>query len=404
METEKKINVALLKQKSQEEIGVFFNDLIRKKQLHVDDELVMLKMAPMSTVQSYVKLYNFSSEKSEIEFIKRAPIKLRKSYIDYYGLYWKTQKYVIDHNLSEIAYDFMLTRRFDDELYLITSKQGGIIHAYIKIYTLKETLVLQLVNYENENMICSYINNLHYISDNVKNEIVRQKKYSAFFHLMRIFREKFYELSPSATNYQQLIAEKLADYYLPVSLQIELINNWDKNFADSLMRSIPLVPEVQRLIFKNKIDADMLLVHTSSLYGKANYCFEADEEEQLFNILVKKGYENSLTSVRLKNEETFFQIASSNAIRKYFLKFWPTDEGQLVIMKRRNPSLVKELINLCTPDHGLCWEAEVLMVKIYNEDVLNAYISFHTLCSEALEILKKKKPEIHNFYFTKHQF
>ena len=73
-------------------------------------------------------------------------------------------------------------------------------------------------------------------------------------------------------------------------------------------------------------------------------------------------------------------------------------------MKRRNPSLVKELINLCTPDHGLCWEAEVLMVKIYNEDVLNAYISFHTLCSEALEILKKKKPEIHNFYFTKHQF
>ena len=148
----------------------------------------------------------------------------------------------------------------------------------------------------------------------------------------------------------------------------------------------------------------MLLVHTSSLYGKANYCFEADEEEKLFNILVKKGYENSLTSVRLKNEETFFQIASSNAIRKYFLKFWPTDEGQLVIMKRRNPSLVKELINLCTPDHGLCWEAEVLMVKIYNEDVLNAYISFHTLCSEALEILKKKKPEIHNFYFTKHQF
>ena len=404
MNAEKKINVSLLKQKSPEEIEVFFNDLIRKKQLHVDDELVMLKIAPMSSTSNYIRLYRFSSAISEIEFIKRAPIKLKRYYIGYYGLRWETQKYVIDNDLFEVAQEFMLTRRFDDESYLVTQHKGEIIHAYTQIYALKEELVLQLVNYENENLLCNYINKRHYISDAVKTEIVRQKKYSAFSCLMRVFREQFYELCSSATNYQELIAERLADFYLPVSLQTELISNWNMKFAEPLMRSIPFVPEVQRLIFKSRINPDMLLVHTSSLYGKANYCFEAEEEEKLFNILVKKGYEDSLTSVRLKNEAVFFQIASSNAIRKYFLKFWPTDEGQLVIMKRNNPSLVKELICRCTPDHGLCWEAEVLMVKIYGEDVINAYISFHSLCSEALEILKNKKPDTYNYYFSMHQF
>ena len=57
----------------------------------------------------------------------------------------------------------------------------------------------------------------------------------------------------------------------------------------------------------------------------------------------------------------------------------------MATVNRGNGELISELISRYSPEHGMCWQAEVAMVELGAMDAVRQYISFHTMCWQALE-------------------
>lgn len=395
--------ITLIERNSVQELKDYFADMSAETPLDSHEEMVLLEHFLPEAVKSYINRFRLS-EKAEVAFIEKAPIDLRKTYINYYGLRWNTQKHIIDTNLCEVADDFMQLRRFDDDAYLLEHASVNILRSYVSLYVLEgDKLVISLLNHENPSLIKGYISKGRFISEAVQKEIIDQKNDEAFSALMYRFYNKFKRLSRKTTDCKALM-KQLADVALSEELQLRVVRVFDRMMLEILLKTTPLAPSVQELLFLYNVDAHWLKLHVTSLYGRGGYRFEAENEKKLFKVLINKDLDECLTTFRHCDDVTFVKLASEKAVEKYLQDYWLTDDGQVALMQRHNTKLAKTLISRYSPEHGLCWQAEVELAKDYGSDVLKEYISFHSMCREALEILEKRKPEMFSFYFTKHQY
>ena len=403
MEEKEKI-ISLIERNSVDELEAYFSDVSHERPLDYHEEMVLLEHFSAVAVKSYINRFKFSVP-AEAMFVKKATRELCQTYINYYGLHQDTQKYVIDNNLVEVAQDYMLMRRFWDDDYLLDHGSGDIIRNYIMLNSFEtDDQVMKLLNHKSKSLFHSYVTKGRYISERVKTEVVKTKNAHAFTAIMLRFNKKYNSVCAKTTDWQRLMKENLADCYLPEHLQVEVLESFDRYMTEVLLRNTPLLPSAQKLLFKYNFDAEWLKVHATCLYGKGGYRFGEAEEIALFKALAVKEYDVCLTETRLTDDTDFICFGSSKAVRLYVQKFWLSDDAQIALLMRKQPSLAKEFISRFTPEHGMCWQAEVKLVKLHNADVIRSYISFHTMCYEALQELKETKPELYEYYFTLHEY
>ena len=84
--------------------------------------------------------------------------------------------------------------------------------------------------------------------------------------------------------------------------------------------------------------------------------------------------------------------------------YWLSDDAQVALINRGNGELIKELISRYSPEHGMCWQAEVELVKLGAMEAVRQYIAFHSMCWEALSLLKENFPAVAEEYYAKHPY
>ena len=52
----------------------------------------------------------------------------------------------------------------------------------------------------------------------------------------------------------------------------------------------------------------------------------------------------------------------------------------------------------------MCWQAEVELVKLGATEAVRQYIAFHSMCWEALSLLKENFPAVAEEYYAKHPY
>jgi hypothetical protein len=171
-----------------------------------------------------------------------------------------------------------------------------------------------------------------------------------------------------------------------------------------MLETTPLYPEVQRELFVRNYDLHWIKLHATHMYGKAGYRFEPELEAQMFRMLASSNMDEFLSNVRLSDDVTFVTCASFNAIEKYIKERWLSDDAQVALINRGNGDIIRTLMSRYTPEHGLCWQAEVALVKLGSLELIKSYISFHTMCREALDRLRQYSEETFRYYFTLHPY
>lgn len=395
--------ISLIERKCVDELKAYFESASGQPPLDVHEEMVLLEHFSPDAVKSYINRFRFS-EKAEVVFVTKSPRELCQIYINYYGLRDNTQKYIIDKDMVDVASDFMLMRRFWDDEYLIDNASTRILRPYILENALEsDALVRKLFYHENKGLFASYVSRGRFISEDIKCEIVDARDDKAFQAIMYRFYNKFKRLARKSDNWQKLIKSKMVDYALSDELQLSVIRSFDRFMLEILLKTTPLCEEAQNLLFFYNTDVQWFKLHVSVMYGMAGYRFSEANEPKLFKVLAQKNLDDCLTSFRLRDDVSFINIASSEAVSKYIKDFWLTDDAQVALIKRGDNKLIKELISRYSPEHGMCWQAEVEMVRKCNDDVIKSYVSFHTMCREALDILKNKnRKKIIEYYYSLH--
>jgi hypothetical protein len=175
-------------------------------------------------------------------------------------------------------------------------------------------------------------------------------------------------------------------------------------FIELLLRTTPLSVKAQDYLFEHDFDASWFKIHVENLYCVGGYRFEGENEAKLFKVLAKKNLDDCLTELRQPDDVSFVKFASVEAVRKYIKNFWLTDDAQVALIEGANGTIIKELLSRYSPEHGICWQAEVALVNLNSATLIDFYISFHSMCWDALEILKERNPELHKKYYTLHRY
>lgn len=397
--------ISLIERECVDELKAYFESVSGQPPLDVHEEMVLLEHFSFDAVKSYINRFRFS-EKAEVVFVIKSPRELCQIYINYYGLRDNTQQYVIDKNLVDVASDFMLMRRFWDDEYVIDHASVRILRPYIVEKPLKEdNLVRKLFYHENKGVFASYVTHGHFISEDIKREIIDERDDKAFKAIMYRFYNKFKRLSRKSNDWQKLIKSKMVDFALPDELQLSVIRSFDRFMLEILLKTTPLCEEAQDLLFQYNTDAQWFKLHVSVMYGMAGYRFSEKNEPKLFKVLAQKNLDECLTAFRLRDDVSFVNVASYDAISKYVKDFWLSDDAQVALIRRGDNKLVKEFISRFSPEHGMCWQAEVEMVRKCNDDVIKSYVSFHTMCREALDVLKNRnRKRIIEYYYSLHVY
>lgn len=396
--------VALIERNAESELRDYFASMSAEQPLDAPDEKVLLEYFPEVAVRSYINRFRFSKN-AEIVFIKKAPHDMRQAYINYYGLCEDTQRYIVDNALNDAAMDFMKLRRFWDDEYVLENANDVIVRTYVRLNVLEsDKLVLMLLERENETLFCDYVNKGRYISREICEEVVKQRYYKAFDALAYRFYNKFKRKAKQSVDCEKILAS-LADVMFDEELQERIILTFDRRFWEVLFKTTPLFPKAQDAIFRHNMDVQWLKLHVVMLYGRGGYRFTEENEKKLFKALASRNLDDCLTTFRHRDDVTFVQCASAMAVKKYLEDFWLSDEGQVALFKRGDAGLAEKLISRYTPEHGLCWQAEVVLAERYSNSVLQQYIAFHSMCFEALEVLKKReKTEVLKYYYSLHQY
>ncbi len=396
--------VEILERDSADELKAYLDSSSAERPLDSHEELVMLEHFLPEAVRSYINRFRFSKE-AEFQFIKKAPADMRWLYINYYGLFEETQKGIIDENLKDAAFDFMKLRRFWDDDYLLDNASASILSAYVRQYVLEgDGRVLKLLHHENSSLFSAYVAKGRFISENVLCEIVASRKLPAFQAVMYRFHNAFKKKARRSDNIDKLVKET-AEYALPEELQLKVIRTFDRMFLEILFKTALLAPAAQDLLFFHNFDAQWFKLHASTLYGMGGYRFTPENEAKLFTLLASKNLDDCLAEFRHRDDLTFVRLASTDAVCRYVQNFWLSDDAQVALLRRGDVSLAKELISRYSPEHGLCWQAEVELAKRYSDEVIKAYVSFHSLAFEAQDVLRaRKKEEVMAYYFTKHPY
>ena len=395
--------IKLIERNSVQELQAYFADMPAGKPLDLHDELVLLEHFPETAVTTFINRFRFSEDAEKV-FIQKAPGNLRRKYINHYGLYEKTQKFIIDSNLTDVAFEFIRMRRFANVNYMLDKADPQIIRSYIQLNPLdNDKQVLKLLHHENKSLFRGYVDKGHFISEQVQMTVIEEKNISAFTALMYKINRNFKKKAHTMT-FAQMQERQVADIMLAENLQVMVLDDSDRMFIELLLKTSPLAPEAQKLMFERNFDAEWFRLHVEHLYGVGGYRFELEYEPKLLKLLASKDLDDCLTKFRQRDDVSFVQSASPNAVLKYIKDFWLTDDGQVALIARGNSDLIQKLISRYTPEHGLCWQAEVKLVEIASPETIKQYISFHSMCGEALSLLEKKSRETLDFYYTRHAY
>ncbi len=395
--------IALIERNAESELKDYFADMSAEQPLDAPEEKVLLEYFPEAAVRSYINRFRFG-KKAEIIFIAKAPHDMRQAYINYHGLWSETQRHIVDNGLNAAAEDFMKLRRFWDDAYVLEHAKARILGTYVSLYVLEsDGLVLQLLKHENQTLFWGYVNKGRYISREVREEVIKGRYYKAFDALAYRFFNKFKRKARQNSDYDKIIAS-LKGVAFDEEQQAEILMTFDRRLWETLLRTMPLFPKAQDILFRHNFDPQWLKLHVTALYGRGGYRFTSENEVKLFKALASRSLDDCLTTFRHRDDVAFVQCASPVAVAKYLEDFWLSDDGQIALFKRGDAALAEKLISRYTPEHGLCWQAEVVLAERYSPDVLRKYIAFHSMCFEALDILKRRAPEVHAEYYTLHTY
>lgn len=396
--------ITLIERNAADELKAYFENASNEQPLDSHEELVVIEHFHPEIVKSYINRFRFS-EKAEIAFIVKAPADLRRLYINYYGLFDATQKYIVDHNLKEAALDFMNLRRFWDDDYVLRHASDAILRTYVGLYAFEgDALVLALLQRSNETLFQGYVNKGRYISEFVMREVISSRNVRAFSALMYRFYNRFKKKTRNSDDFDKVM-KSVAEFALPADLQVEVLQLCDRALVEVLLRTSPLAPAAQNVLFRYNYDVQWFKYHISSLYGMGGYRFTPKNEQKLFKLLASKNLDECLTTFRHRDDVAFVQLASSQAVQKYLKDFRLSDDAQVALMRRGDADLAKVLISRYSPEYGLCWQAEVELAKIYSAEVIKAYISFHSLSFAAQDVIRARQMEdVMAYYFSLHPY
>ncbi len=396
--------ITLIERNAADELKAYFENMPAERPLDCHEELVLLEHFLPEAVKSYINRFRLS-EKAEIVFIGKAPRDMRQMYINYYGLSEAAQKFVVDNNLKEVAADFINLRRFWDDEYVLRNASDSILRPYVAQNVLEgDELVLLLLERSNSTLFQGYASKGRYISEAVVREVIASRNVKAFSALMYRFYNRFKQKARKADDFDKVM-KGLSEYALSEELQVEVLRSFNRGFVEILLKTCPLAPAAQDVLFMHNFDAQWLKLHISILYGVGGYRFTPENEPKLFKLLSSKNLDDCLTTFKLRDDVAFVRIASSAAVSKYVKDFWLSDDAQVALMRRGDAKLAKELISRYSPEHGLCWQAEVELAKLYSAEVIMAYISFHSICFDAQDVLRARKmEEVMASYFSHHPY
>lgn len=396
--------VSLIERDAADELKAYLDSTTLERPLDCHEEMVLLERFLPEAVSSYINRFRFS-QKAELAFITKAPVEMRQSYINYYGLLEATQKVIIDQNMVAPAQDFLKMRRFWDEGYLLDHASDAILRPYVSLNVFEgDELVFKLLARDNPTLFQSYVNKGRYISQAVIREVISSRNEHAFKALMYRFYSAFRKKARKTADFDKIM-KAMATLALNAEQQEMVLLSFDRMMVQILLQTSPLAPSAQNILFRHNFDAQWLKLHAANVYGMGGYRFTPENEEKLFKLLASKNLDECLTNFRQRDDVSFVRLATVDAISKYIKEFWLTDDAQIALLERGNIQLAKELISRYSPEHGLCWQAELVLAQKYSEEVLKGYISFHTMCFEAQDIIRARKMDgVMEYYFTLHSY
>ncbi len=395
--------IGLIERNADEEIKAYFLAMGEGRPLDCHEELVLLEYSSMEVILSYINRFKFSA-KAEIKMLEKVTPHVRMVYINFYGLSEEAQKYVIDHNLLPVASDFMKMRQFFDVDYLLDKGDAQMISNHIRNYPLEDDdKVRKLLCHDNSTLFSLYVSKGNFISDNIKREIIETENYSAFKAVMYFFYRQYKAKSRKARDFDKLL-KLVGPYGLSEEMQMMVMESFNKLLIELLLKTSPLSLKAQEYLFKRNFDPYWLKLHVEAIYCVGGYRFSGENEKLLFKALAKKNLDDCLTSFRHQDDVSFVKFATFEAVKKYLKDFWLTDEAQVALIERGNSDLIKDFLSRFNPEHGICWQAEVALCKLNATEMIDFYIGFHTMCWEALEILKVANIELHKKYYQLHRY
>lgn len=395
--------INLIERNADKELRAYFENMSHENPLDCHEEKVLLEHFLPAAVESYINRFRFS-EDAEIMFIAKAPSGIRLSYINYYGLRPKTQRYIIEKNLVEAIKDFSRMRHFEDVDYLLEHGSDEAVRIYLANNRLeKDEQVIKVLHRKNYTLFREYVNK-QIISNAVKRTVVEEEDYDAFKAIVFKFYRMFRTQSRKAKDFNRLMESKLAAEAIPSDLQVKILQSHNRDLIMLLLQACPLSKEAQETLWKYNYDAEWLKFHVEHLYCMGGYRFTPENEEKLFKTLASKNLDDCLTQFRHQDDVSFVKFASIKAVKNYIKNFWLTDEAQVALVDRGEGSLLKEFVSRFSASHGMCWQAEVELVKLGAWDAVKEYIFFHSMCWEALSQLKENQPELAEEYYSKHPY
>lgn len=367
--------ISLIERNATEELKAYFDTLSSETPLDVHEELVLLEHFEPAAVKSYINRFRLS-EQAETLFLDKAPSELRLAYFNYYSLSIPAQKHLVKHDMFAAAADFFKLRRFFDVSWLLKHAKAEIIRLYLSRNALEdEKEVITLLHHENQTLFASYVAKGNYISQKVKHTVIEEENVKAFSAIMYAFARKFKQKSKKKADFAKIMQNHLADLALPEEEQVEVLCSYNRELREILLKTSPLYPKAQEVLFKRNYDPEWLKLHVCTLYGRGGYRFTPENEKKLFCVLAAKNLDDCLTTFRHQDDITFVQCASPAAVTAYLKSFWLTDDAQVALITRGNAELIKTLISRYNPEHGLCWQAEVELVKLGAFELVRSYVS-----------------------------
>lgn len=395
--------VELLEGGSLDELNAFFCGLTADEALKVEGVILQPEYFKAEVVKCFVKCFRFS-EVAEAIFIQVAPPYLRRFYINYYGLWLTTQQDVIDKNLTEVGKELSKIRTFDDVEYLLKYGSPVMIDDFLRYHTLQEDEhVLMLARHKSKMLFHSYMSREGgcFISEAALAEIIKCELDAAFNAIVWQYGRNFKEKARLKT-YAEIAKECAEDVILQDAFQCEVLKKGNPWLVEPLLKTTPLCVEAQKVLFEMNYDIQWLKIHFVNMYCVGGYRFEPEYEKRLFEVLGRNNLDDCLLEYKDRDDVIIVENAGPDTLLKYVKGRWLSNEAQVALLNRRLSEVTCAFIARFTHDHGMCSQAEVKLVELYPAEVINLYTAFHSMCGEALCLLRQKSKEGIEFYYQNH--
>ncbi len=391
-------------------------------ELDLQGQMRLVKKGPVSEAKAYFRYFRFDPKVEEV-FVEKADQKSRMDYINRYGLYGSTVKHIIDQSkkcdeqlnvqLMAVMSDFIKLRHFVDDVdYLLNNASDQMLDLYLREVQLvgdEEVLKLLKRAESNPSLFASYVNHGRYISNDIVMTIVSSRNYQAFeaiaWRMYRRFKEKAQEVS-----YQEMLAKDDSEVMFPREIQWAVFCLEDDHLIRVMVERTPLVSDIQEPMFSGERGMELFRAHISNVYGIGGYRFEEGLEQMLFDKFAQaSGADDAFKKFCDIDPVTYVRYASYKACLTYLKELkekgrWLDDSAQVALVCRQNADLTATFVSTFNSEHGMCWEAEIKFAQVGSAEVIRSYVEFHTMCGEALDVLRQRFPELIEFYNNRHQW